>query len=46
VAGLIVTNDPVTKKLHNYHWAGYLSIAILLLSVFAGVWLKKNSDNL
>jgi MFS transporter, DHA1 family, inner membrane transport protein len=46
VAGLIVTNDPVTKKLQNYHWAGYLSIAILLFSVYLGYWLKKNADNL
>lgn len=44
IAGLIVTNDPVTKKIFNYHWAGYLSIAILAFSVLLGYWLKKNSD--
>ncbi len=44
VSGLIVTNDPVTKKIYNYHWAGYLSIAILAVAVYLGYWLKKNSD--
>ncbi len=46
VAGLIVSNDPVTKKIFHYDWAGYLSIAILIFCVYLGMVLKKNSDHL
>lgn len=42
-AGLIVTNDPVTKKIYNYHWVGYLSIAILGFCIYLAYALKKNS---
>jgi predicted MFS family arabinose efflux permease len=46
LAGLIVTNDPVTKKIYNYEWAGYLSIAILAFCIYLGFLLKKNSSTL
>jgi predicted MFS family arabinose efflux permease len=45
IAGLIVTND-ADRKIHNYQWAGYLSIAILAFCVILGFLLKKNSDRL
>ena len=41
MAGLIVTNDPVTKKIFHFHWVGYLSIAVLLLAVLMGWRLRK-----
>jgi DHA1 family inner membrane transport protein len=41
IAGLIVTNDEATKKIFNYHWVGFLSIAIVLLCVYLGVQLNK-----
>ncbi|HVK96499.1 MAG TPA: MFS transporter, partial [Flavisolibacter sp.] len=43
VAGLIVTNDPVTKEIFNYHWVGYFSITILAASIYLGYLLKKHS---
>jgi hypothetical protein len=42
-AGLIVTNDPVTKRIYSYHWAGYLSIIILSFCIYLGYLLKKNT---
>ena len=42
-AGLIVTNDPITKKIYHYHWVGYLSIIVLSFCVFLGYALKRNS---
>lgn len=44
IAGLIVTNDPVTKKIDHYQWAGYLSMAILAFCVYLGFRLKKNAS--
>ena len=42
-AGLIVSNDPATKKIHHYQWVGYLSIIILAFCVYLGYVLKRNS---
>ncbi|MGV3530199.1 MAG: MFS transporter [Flavisolibacter sp.] len=41
MAGLIVTNDPVTKKIFHFQWVGYLSIGVLLLAVLMGWRLRK-----
>lgn len=41
IAGLIVTNDETTKRIFNYHWVGYLSMAIILLCLYLGVQLNK-----
>lgn len=41
MAGLIVTNDPVTKKIFHFHWVGYLSIGVLVLTVLVGRHLRK-----
>ena len=46
MAGLIVTNDSVTKKISHYDWVGYLSIVILAFCIFLGFALKKSTDNL
>ena len=46
MAGLIVSNDPVTHKIYHYNWAGFLSIAILLFCVYLGRVLRKNSEHL
>ena len=46
MAGLIVTNDSVTKKISHYEWVGYLSIVILAFCIFLGFALKKTTDNL
>jgi MFS transporter, DHA1 family, inner membrane transport protein len=40
-SGLIVTNDPVTKKIYHYHWIGYISIAVLSFCIWLGYRLKK-----
>lgn len=45
-AGLIVTNDPVSKKIFNYHWAGIASISVLAFCIYLGYRLKKASPNL
>jgi len=39
-AGLIVTNDPA-KKIHHFQWSGYVSILVLLGSIFLGTLLSK-----
>lgn len=46
MAGLIVTNDPISKKIFHYDWVGYLSITILAFCVYLGYVLKKNTSNL
>jgi MFS transporter, DHA1 family, inner membrane transport protein len=43
-SGLIVTNDPVTKKIYHYPWVGYSSIAILSFCVYLGYRLKKSGS--
>jgi hypothetical protein len=45
MAGLIVTNDAVTKKLNHYSWAGYLSILVLAFCIYLGYVLKQNSNS-
>jgi DHA1 family inner membrane transport protein len=45
-AGLIVTNEPVTKKINHYDWVGYLSISILAFCIYLGYALKKSSSTL
>jgi predicted MFS family arabinose efflux permease len=42
-AGLLVTNDVVTKKIYYYNLVGYLSIIILALCIGLGFLLKKAS---
>ena len=46
MSGLIVTNDPVTKKIFHYEWVGYLSIVILAFCIYLGVILKRNTSGL
>ena len=46
ISGLVVTNDPVTKRIAHYHWVGYLSIAILAFCIYLGYALRKYSSNL
>jgi MFS transporter, DHA1 family, inner membrane transport protein len=46
MAGLIVTNDPVSKKIFHYEWVGYLSILILAFCVYLAYALKKNTSAL
>ncbi len=46
MAGLIVSNDPVSKKIFHYEWVGYLSIAILAFCIFLGFALKKSTSDL
>ena len=46
MAGLIVTNDPVTKKIFHFQWVGYLSIGVLLLAVLMGWRLRKINPTL
>lgn len=36
VAGMIIHTNPVTNKLHNYEWVGYLSILALIASLVMG----------
>jgi predicted MFS family arabinose efflux permease len=43
MAGLIVINDPVTKKIGHYNWVGYLSIAVLAFCILLGYILKRSS---
>lgn len=44
IAGFIVSNDPVTKKIYHYDWVGYLSIAILAFCIYLGYVLKRNVE--
>jgi predicted MFS family arabinose efflux permease len=46
VAGLIVTNDKITRKIFHYDWVGYLSIAILAFCIFLGYALKRTAKDL
>lgn len=46
IAGFIVSNDPVTKKIYHYDWVGYLSIAILAFCIYLGYALKRNVEGL
>lgn len=44
MAGLIVTNDPVTKRIFHYEWVGYLSIVLLSFCIYLAYALKRNSS--
>jgi predicted MFS family arabinose efflux permease len=46
VAGLMVKNDPVTKKIYHYNWVGYVSIAVLAFCIYLGYLLKRNTQSL
>lgn len=46
MAGLIVTNHPVTKKIDHYEWVGYLSIVLLAFCIYLAKLLKKVSTDL
>jgi predicted MFS family arabinose efflux permease len=41
IAGLIVTNDAITKKIDHYNWLGYFSISVLAFCVFMAYYLKR-----
>lgn len=43
IAGLMVSNDPVTKKIFHYPWTGYFSILVLAFCVYLGYVLKRHS---
>jgi MFS transporter, DHA1 family, inner membrane transport protein len=42
IAGLIVTNDAVTKKIDHYSWLGYFSISVLAFCILIAYYLKRN----
>jgi predicted MFS family arabinose efflux permease len=46
LAGLIVTNDPVSKKIFYYNWVGYVSITILAFCIYLAFALKKSTTDL
>jgi MFS transporter, DHA1 family, inner membrane transport protein len=46
MAGLIVTNDPVSKKIFHYNWVGYCSITILAFCIYLGYALKRKTVDL
>ena len=46
IAGLIVTNDPVSKKIFHYNWVGYVSITILAFCIYLAFALKKTTTDL
>jgi predicted MFS family arabinose efflux permease len=46
MAGLIVTNDPVSKKIFHYDWVGYFSIAVLAFCIYLGYALKRKTVDL
>ncbi|HEX6335064.1 MAG TPA: MFS transporter [Flavisolibacter sp.] len=46
MAGLIVTNDPVSHKIYRYNWVGYLSILVLAFCVYLAYVLKRNSERI
>jgi MFS family permease len=43
-AGIIIHTDKITHKLYNYNWVGYLSIAILGISIILGQRIFKTID--
>jgi MFS transporter, DHA1 family, inner membrane transport protein len=45
IAGLIVTNDAITKKINHYNWLGYFSISVLAFCILLAYYLKKNMSN-
>jgi MFS transporter, DHA1 family, inner membrane transport protein len=45
-AGLMVSNDPVTKRIYHYNWVGFVSIAVLAFCIFLGYALKRNTESL
>jgi predicted MFS family arabinose efflux permease len=46
IAGLIVTNDPISKKIFHYNWVGYVSITILAFCIYLAFALKKSTTDL
>jgi predicted MFS family arabinose efflux permease len=46
MAGLIVTNDPGSKKIFHYDWVGYFSIAVLAFCIYLGYTLKRKTVDL
>jgi predicted MFS family arabinose efflux permease len=44
IAGLIVTKDATTQRLLHYDWAGYLSIAVLFMSLLLARKIFKETD--
>jgi MFS transporter, DHA1 family, inner membrane transport protein len=46
MAGLVVTNDAVSKKIFHYNWVGYFSIAVLAFCIYLGYALKRKTVDL
>lgn len=44
IAGVIVKTDRTTHQLSNYNWVGYLSIAVLIVSIIIGTRIFKIVD--
>lgn len=44
IAGVIVKTNKTTHQLSNYNWVGYLSIAVLIVSVIIGNKIFKSID--
>jgi len=44
IAGVIVKTDKASHQLSNYNWVGYLSIAILVVSLLIGNKIFKAID--
>lgn len=43
-AGVIVFTDKTNGKIMHYNWVGYLSIAVLLATMFIGRWIFTKLD--
>jgi DHA1 family inner membrane transport protein len=44
VAGVIIHTDRVTHRMNNYNWVGYLSVSVLIISLFIGQHVFKSVD--
>jgi len=43
-AGVIVYTDRITHRLYNYNWVGYISVALLIISVLIGYSVLRSVD--
>ena len=41
ITGFIIVSDDITHKIMHYNWAGYLSMAILLICIYLGIKLGE-----
>lgn len=44
IAGVIIYSDKVTHKMYYYDWVGYLSVAVVIVSVIIGRKIFKKID--